>query len=77
MKLVPNAFRQQLFVHPGGPVREAVFILLPAINVDNLRPHLDLISSRETEGIILLPMWDINWIAKDPAQQPSQRPGIV
>src|SRR5207248_3356844 len=68
MKLMRHLFRGELLVHDFRAFCESVFILLAAVDIDELTPDLRLIFSRQLEGIVLVPMRSIYGSAEHFAQ---------
>src|SRR5215470_4952062 len=77
MELVMDSFSGQLFVHLACPGVETILILITAVDVDGSSLQLDLVFSSKVEGVVLLPMRDINRIAENQTEQVSKRSGVL
>ena len=50
---------------------------MAAVDVNRLAPDLRLVLASQLEGIVLVPMRNIDWITEDRTQELGQRPGIA
>src|SRR6266480_3005810 len=64
MKFVLDSLGEKLLMHLNCPGREAILILIAAVDVDVLGSYLDFVLPRELERIVPLPMRNVNWIAE-------------
>src|SRR6185437_5281699 len=73
VELVRNFLGQQLLMHLLSRGCESVFILLSTIDVDCLSSELRLVLARQKKRIVLVPVCEVNWIAKYSAKQLGKR----
>ena len=68
MELVRDAFRGKLFMHLLRALLKPEIVLLPAVDIDGLRLDLDFVPAGQLEGIVLLPMRNVDRIAENIAK---------